>query len=87
MSTNTFVPLAAPSAVATSPTGVTQTKAPGEASSAKVFRPLHDAVAASPSAAHIPGEPKITFERDGDRVTRIRIQCSCGHTLELDCAY
>ena len=30
-------------------------------------------------------DPKVTLERDGDRVTRIKIQCVCGHTIELAC--
>jgi len=30
-------------------------------------------------------EPKVTLERDGGRVTRIKIQCVCGHTIELAC--
>jgi hypothetical protein len=56
------------------------------AASAPVFRPLNaapDGCAGSP----LPGEPKITLERDGERVTRITIQCACGRTIELACAY
>jgi len=33
------------------------------------------------------GEPKITLERQGDRITCIRIQCSCGHIIEVACTY
>jgi hypothetical protein len=29
----------------------------------------------------------VTVERDGDRVTSIRVQCGCGDTIELDCLY
>jgi hypothetical protein len=32
-------------------------------------------------------EPQVTLERDGDRITRITIQCACGQILELNCAY
>lgn len=32
-------------------------------------------------------DPKITLEREGDRVTRIKIQCLCGRNLELACEY
>ena len=31
--------------------------------------------------------PASVSEREGDLVDRIRIQCSCGQTLEFDCAY
>ena len=32
-------------------------------------------------------QPVITLQRDGDRVTRIQIKCSCGQVLELNCVY
>lgn len=32
-------------------------------------------------------EPKLTVERDGSRVTHIRIQCNCGQTHEIACVY
>lgn len=32
-------------------------------------------------------EPKLTLEREGDRVSRILVQCSCGQILEIDCDY
>jgi len=31
--------------------------------------------------------PTVTLERDGDNVRQIRIQCTCGDVIELDCAY
>ena len=33
------------------------------------------------------GEPRVTVERDGDRVTHLRIQCTCGQILDLACVY
>ncbi len=33
------------------------------------------------------GEPVVTLERNGDVVSRIRVQCGCGRVIELDCAY
>lgn len=30
-------------------------------------------------------EPQVTIERDGDRITRILIRCSCGQLHELLC--
>jgi hypothetical protein len=41
--------------------------------------------AAAPHIAH--GPPKITLERQGDLVTHIRIECSCGQITELKCEY
>jgi hypothetical protein len=32
-------------------------------------------------------QPKITCQRDGDRITQIRIQCACGQVIELACDY
>ena len=32
-------------------------------------------------------EPRVTLQRDGDRVSSIRIQCSCGQVIELACVY
>ena len=34
-----------------------------------------------------PCEPRVTVQRDGDRVTHLRIQCTCGQIMELACVY
>jgi hypothetical protein len=39
------------------------------------------------SPANPPAAPAITLQKDGDRVTHIRIECSCGQVVELECAY
>jgi hypothetical protein len=40
------------------------------------------------NAAHSPGcEPRVSVQRDGDRVGSIRIQCTCGQVIELACIY
>jgi len=31
--------------------------------------------------------PKITLQRDGERITQITVQCSCGQMIELSCTY
>ncbi len=49
------------------------------------FRPLADVshpAGPTPAAGH---EPKVTLERDGNRVTRIKVECVCGYTFELAC--
>ena len=34
-----------------------------------------------------PGKPVVTLQREGDRVTGIRIECVCGQIIELACSY
>lgn len=31
--------------------------------------------------------PKISLQKEGDRVTRIQITCSCGQVIEIECVY
>ncbi|MGO8765221.1 MAG: hypothetical protein ACLQSR_08825 [Limisphaerales bacterium] len=55
-----------------------------QADGARPFQALgHNA--AKPGGA--PCEPRVTLQRDGSRVTAIRVQCSCGQVLELACVY
>ena len=43
---------------------------------------------AAPVAAHAGNcEPKVSLQRDGNRVTAIHIQCSCGQVIDLSCVY
>jgi hypothetical protein len=32
-------------------------------------------------------EPHLSVQREGDRITSIHIQCSCGQTIDLTCLY
>jgi len=32
-------------------------------------------------------EPRVSVQRDGERVMSIRIQCSCGQIVDLACVY
>jgi hypothetical protein len=32
-------------------------------------------------------DPRVSIQREGDHVTGIRIQCSCGQVIDLACAY
>ena len=41
----------------------------------------------APPTPRTPAPPKISLTRDGDRVTHIRIECSCGEVVELACEY
>ena len=44
----------------------------------------HPATTSNKAKGHA---PIVDVEREGDRITRIRIQCSCGELIELDCQY
>jgi len=33
------------------------------------------------------GQPTIAFERDGDTVKSVQVNCSCGQSIHLDCIY
>jgi len=59
---------------------------PGQAQS---FQSTTAAIsAAATPAAPVPAcEPKVSLQRDGNRVTGIHIQCSCGQVIELACQY
>jgi hypothetical protein len=32
-------------------------------------------------------EPRVSLQCEGDRVTNIRVQCSCGQIMDLACVY
>lgn len=90
MSSNnsTFVPLTAavPSSKASAETRLTVLT---EANHVQPFRPLGQASSAGPTQ-HAEGsacEPRVTVQRDGDRVTGIQVHCSCGEVIELACVY
>jgi len=56
---------------------------------ALAFTPLraHPPAACAQAAASSAREPVVTLQKDGDRVTSIRIECSCGQVIELACTY
>jgi hypothetical protein len=87
-----FVPLVP--GVSTMPNLATPTRLkPISAQAPAVFEPATPAkLKPEPSApAPVPhvvhGPPKITLERQGDLITHIRIECSCGQVTELKCEY
>ena len=43
-------------------------------------------VPASPTSAKN-CETRVSVQRDGDRVTGIRVQCSCGQVMDVACLY
>ena len=46
-----------------------------------------EAVAHSHASDQSSAQPVVTVQRDGDRVTGIRIVCTCGQTIDLSCVY
>ena len=32
-------------------------------------------------------EPRVTVQREGDRVTHLRVQCTCGQIMDIACVY
>ncbi len=43
--------------------------------------------AAAPAAEKKICEPRVSVQRDGSRVTHLRVQCTCGQVLDLACVY
>ena len=58
---------------------------PQSSSTATAFKPLQPAPAHP--AAHAANPPTISLQRDGERVTHIRVACPCGEVFELACVY
>ena len=54
-------------------------------------RPLSDfnpACMGVPSGSVVPGcEPRVAVQKEGECITGIHIQCSCGQVIDLKCAY
>lgn len=88
-----FDPLPSPTVA---PDPATRIKVLPKAESRGEFAPLQGAPGSSPSSAHsahathaTPANavPVVTLQKEGERVTGIRIECSCGQVIELACSY
>lgn len=44
-------------------------------------------VQADPAKIESKSPPAIHMEKEGDRVSRIKVNCTCGETIVLDCTY
>lgn len=57
------------------------------------FRPIDSTLAPVPpspvaqSEAASKAAPTVSFQRDGGRITRVSIVCSCGEQIDLACDY
>jgi hypothetical protein len=84
-----FVPFDPTSAsearVSSLPAGVKVVPKPAAGSD---FTPLRvPGVAHAHAASGFAGPPVVTLDREGERVTAIRIECVCGQVIELTCSY
>jgi hypothetical protein len=87
--TSKFVPL-----LPTAPASAGPGRAVDSAAVSAAFVALASSPAPSSGAqncAHAPTQssarPVVTLQRDGDRVTHVRIDCACGQVIELACEY
>jgi hypothetical protein len=64
-----------------------RTQVVADGKSAAAFLPLTRSGPQEPASPHAHDEPTVSVERDGDRVTRIKVQCPCGNVIELACEY
>jgi hypothetical protein len=87
LSGNSFTPLQLKSALPAA--AAAQLAGTGKASSAQNGGRNPSLPASATSSATTPpcSQPLITLRRDGDVISGIRIQCSCGQVIELDCRY
>ena len=54
-----------------------------------VFSPLQTSPGAHQHGAggSAAGQPTLTVQREGDKITGIRVECACGQVIELACSY
>lgn len=62
-----------------------ETPAPFATAAASGVEESSSPAPAGPHPEH--GEPRVTVERDGERITRIHVHCACGRVLDLACDY
>jgi len=82
---------------AASPTGAARTASADTAAGAGAFAALVPSGPNPPPPTGTPtcaagahpatGKPTVSLQKEGDRVTHIRIQCGCGEVIELACDY
>jgi hypothetical protein len=82
---DSFVPLT-PAVLPGNRLGDARVKIIPQAQKVEPFRPLTTSVAGQSSAGSS-SEPRVAVQREGDRVSSIHVQCSCGRVIELACVY
>lgn len=83
--TKPFVPLIAPAktpvtAVEPAPTRILPADTATQSISTLAGQSAAGNQAATPA-------PKVTVQRDGERVTQIQVRCTCGQVIDLACEY
>ena len=58
-----------------------------QAENAQPFRPLTAGPGPLASTPGASSEPRVSVQREGDRVSAIHVQCGCGRTIEIGCVY
>ena len=86
--TDVFIPLA----VTPAPAGSREDFRVLVAARPELARPLRELKPSevNPFSGHAHagrGEPRVTLQKEADRVTGIHIECSCGQIIDLKCAY
>jgi len=89
--TDAFLPLTPVVAAPSGGSPETRVTILSQATQARPFRPLE---ASANPVAHPTAtpqghgcDPKVTLQREGDRVVAIEVRCSCGQVIELACVY
>lgn len=77
--TNSFAPMSAAAEGGSPAKAAANPKVTGD------FRPITEAGLSSNAASPATQEPKVTLVKNGNRVTSIKVQCVCGHIIELAC--
>jgi hypothetical protein len=87
MMSNSFVPFVPPTSGADTPGGKPVFRMKVLPSATPAGQSQGTIVPVTPETPHpkTAGEPKITVERNGDQVSRIIVECPCGHVIELVC--
>ncbi len=57
------------------------------ASDARLFSPVQSNAGLHSKGAACGPEAKVTAITEGDRITKLRVQCSCGQVIEIGCVY
>jgi hypothetical protein len=90
MPTETFVPLISTASAPSGEHADFQATVLSQPEQVQKFNPVEPPAAAAGPGAAARGshcEPRVTMQRDGEHVTSIHIQCSCGQVIDLACVY
>jgi hypothetical protein len=88
--TEPFVPLTPNTPTISGERGAFQATVVSQPEQVQKFHSIEASMPATGAGANQRGsncEPRVTLQREGDRVAGIRIQCSCGQVIDLACAY